>query len=193
MLTFRTDDVGARLARLLADIDRARYASEIPLRPLDQADVAAMLGAIFGADSAFDSTFIARLHALTEGNPFFVEEVLKALVVDGDLVRTGDTWHARPLEQVRVPRLRGRAEIALLERYERHALDEVLFALTVGGLSQRRVVDWVRRLLGGVLSPATIHQVLTAAREQIEQRRNAPIPRGRYRALVLDAAPPELA
>ena len=104
VLTFRSDDVGARLARLLADIDRARYASEIPLRPLDQADVAAMLGAIFGADSAFDSTFIARLHALTEGNPFFVEEVLKALVVDGDLVRTGDTWHARPLEQVRVPR-----------------------------------------------------------------------------------------
>jgi len=37
------------------------------------------------------------------------------------------------LEQVRVPRLRGWKEIGLLERYERHGLDEVLFALTVGG------------------------------------------------------------
>jgi len=51
------------------------------------------------------------------------------------------------LEQVRVPRLRGWKEIGLLERYERHGLDEVLFALTVGGLSQRKVVDWVRRFL----------------------------------------------
>src|SRR6266568_3414946 len=31
-------------------------------------------------------------------------------------------------------------------------LDQVLFALTVGGLSQRKVVDWVRRFLGGRLS-----------------------------------------
>jgi putative transposase len=91
------------------------------------------------------------------------------------------------IEQVRVPRLRGQAEIALLERYQRHALDEVLFALTVGGLSQRKVVDWVRRFLGGALTPATIHTVLQAAQEQIEQRRNSPIPRGRYRALVVDA------
>jgi hypothetical protein len=50
------------------------------------------------------------------------------------------------LEQVSVPRLRGCKEIGLLEPYERHGLDEVLFALTVGGLSQRKVVGWVRRL-----------------------------------------------
>jgi len=104
VLTFRSDEVGARLARLLADLDRARSASEISLRPLDQSDVAAMLDAIFGPDSEFDSAFIAKLHALTEGNPFFVEEVLKSLVVGGDLVRTGETWHARPLDHVHVPR-----------------------------------------------------------------------------------------
>src|SRR5882762_10386288 len=51
-------------------------------------------------------------------------------------------------EQVRVPRLRGREEIGLLERYERHSLDQMLFALTVGGLSQRKVVGWVRRFFG---------------------------------------------
>ena len=49
------------------------------------------------------------------------------------------------LEQVRVPRLRWREEIALVECYERHGLDQILFALTVGGLSQRKVVNWVRR------------------------------------------------
>lgn len=90
------------------------------------------------------------------------------------------------LEQVHVPRLRGWKEIGLLERYERHGLDEVLFALTVGGLSQRNVVGWVRRFLGGTLSPATIGAVLEQAQQQVAQRRSEPIPPGRYRAVVVD-------
>jgi transposase-like protein len=90
------------------------------------------------------------------------------------------------LEQVRVPRLRGREEIGLVERYERHGLDQMLFALTVGGLSQRKVVGWVRRFLGGTLSPATIGAVLKQAQEQVDERRSAAIAPGRYRAIVVD-------
>ncbi len=94
-------------------------------------------------------------------------------------------WGA--LREVRVPRLRGAGEIGLLEKYQRHALDEVLFALTVGGLSQRKVVEWIRQFLAETLSPASIHAVLEKAGEAIEQRRREPIPPGRYRALVVDA------
>jgi transposase-like protein len=55
-------------------------------------------------------------------------------------------WGALP--GVRVPRLRSRdAEVGLLEKYQRHALGDVLFALTVGGLSQCKVVRWVQRFL----------------------------------------------
>src|SRR6202158_4599374 len=90
------------------------------------------------------------------------------------------------LQQVRVPRLRGREEIGLVERYERHGLDQMLFALTVGGLSQRKVVGWVRRFLGGRLSPATIGAVLEQAQQQVEQRRSAPIAPRAYRAIVVD-------
>ncbi len=90
------------------------------------------------------------------------------------------------LQQVRVPRLRGGKEVGLLERYQRHSLDEVLFALTVGGLSQRKTVGWVRRFLGGTLSPATIGAVLEQAQQQVPQRRSEPIPAGRYRAVVVD-------
>lgn len=90
------------------------------------------------------------------------------------------------LEQVRVPRLRGREEIGLLEKYQRHALQEVLFALAVGGLSQRKVVGWVRRFLGGQLSPASIGAVLRAAQEQIQERREQRLGSGTYRALAVD-------
>jgi transposase-like protein len=93
-------------------------------------------------------------------------------------------WGA--LEQVRVPRLRGRAEVGLLEKYQRHALEGVLFALTVGGLSQRKVVAWVRRFLGGGLSPATIGAVLAQAQQDVERRRQVPLNRRSYVALVVD-------
>jgi transposase-like protein len=90
------------------------------------------------------------------------------------------------LEQVRVPRMRGREEVGLMKKYQRHALEEVLFALTVGGLSQRRVVRWVKRFLGGTLSPATIGTVLAQAQQDVEQRRQSPLHRHAYVALVVD-------
>jgi transposase-like protein len=93
-------------------------------------------------------------------------------------------WGA--LAQVRVPRLRGHQEIGLLEKYQRHSLEEVLFSLTIGGLAQRKVVDWVRRFLGAQLSPATLLGVLRQAREQVEARRRQPLSPADWVALVVD-------
>ncbi|MFN8580396.1 MAG: AAA family ATPase [Gemmatimonadaceae bacterium] len=104
VLTFRSDEVGPRLSRLLADFDRARVASEVALRPLSVGEVTAMLQTIFGTQQTLGPGFVEALHSLTEGNPFFVEEMLKALLVAGDLVRADGTWRARPLDHVRVPR-----------------------------------------------------------------------------------------
>jgi predicted ATPase len=75
VLTYRSDEVGPRLARLLADIDRGRFADEIALGALGAAEVGGMLEAIFGTARSFEGGFVERLHGLTEGNPFFIEEV----------------------------------------------------------------------------------------------------------------------
>ena len=91
------------------------------------------------------------------------------------------------LHQIRVPRMRGAAEIGLLERYQRHDLGEVLFALTVGGLSQRKVVDWMRRFVGSPLSVATIHAVLEQAQQAIAARRAAMLSAAEFPILVVDA------
>lgn len=103
-LTFRSDEIGPRLITLLADFDRARCATEIALRPLDTADVASMLEAIFGDRCVLDVAFSPSLHSITEGNPFFVEEMLKALLESGDIAQTDGVWRARPLAHVHVPR-----------------------------------------------------------------------------------------
>ena len=131
-LTFRSDEIGARLARLLADFDRARCAWEVSLRPLDATQVASMLGAIFGPEAVFDQAFIAKLHALTEGNPFFVEEVLKALIVDGDLAVADGAWRARPLEHVRVPRTAAEAVGRRLAGLSEDAREIVAVAAVAG-------------------------------------------------------------
>ena len=104
VLTFRSDEVGPRLGRLLADFDRARCASEVALRPLGINDVSAMLQSIFGSQATLGTPFAESLHGVTEGNPFFIEETLKALFVAGDIVHSDGAWRARPLEHVRVPR-----------------------------------------------------------------------------------------
>ncbi|MEO5800464.1 MAG: AAA family ATPase, partial [Gemmatimonadales bacterium] len=103
-LVFRNDEIESDLARLLADLDRARCAADVPLRPLDATECASMLRAIFGPQAIFDQSFVTRLHEATEGNPFFVEEMLKALVVAGDLERSNETWRAKPLDQIPIPR-----------------------------------------------------------------------------------------
>jgi DNA-binding CsgD family transcriptional regulator len=46
----------------------------------------------FGVASDISRSFVADLFERTRGNPFFIEEVLKALVSEGKLYQQGDTW-----------------------------------------------------------------------------------------------------
>src|SRR5512146_288488 len=103
-LTYRGDEAGPRVERLVADLARARLATELPVDALGREQVAEMLHASFGPRETLGDEFMQRLYELTEGNPFFVEETLKALIIAGDLAATSGAWRARPLERIRVPR-----------------------------------------------------------------------------------------
>ena len=103
-LTRRTDEGTPRLERLIGELERARLLTELPVRTLTRDDVRAMLTAIFGPAANLGEEFVDLLHGLTEGNPFFVEETLKALIVAGDLAPRDGAWRSLSLERVRVPR-----------------------------------------------------------------------------------------
>jgi DNA-binding NarL/FixJ family response regulator len=104
-LTYRGEEAGPRLARLVSDLERARALFEVDIDRLGREHVGAMLEAIFGPRQNLGAEFVHVLHGLTEGNPFFVEETLKSLIIAGDLAPSGGgAWRARPLERVRVPR-----------------------------------------------------------------------------------------
>jgi DNA-binding CsgD family transcriptional regulator len=103
-LTYRGEEAGQRLTRLIGDLERAQLAANLPVRALDRLGVEEMLQAIFGRREHLGNEFVQLLHGLTEGNPFFVEETLKSLILAGDITSTNDgAWRARPLERVRVP------------------------------------------------------------------------------------------
>ncbi len=92
VLTYRSEDVSPVLTHFLAACEREHLAQELALKSLSKDDVTAMLKAIFADHDAVSIGFLGRIYALTEGNPFFVEEVLKSLLATGALRSHDGVW-----------------------------------------------------------------------------------------------------
>ena len=75
LLTYRTGELDPDhpLRRLVAELGRKPVVRRLDLAPLDCADVARQLEAIAGGPVA--ARQVERIHALSGGNPFFVEEL----------------------------------------------------------------------------------------------------------------------
>src|SRR5579863_105356 len=92
VLTYRSDEVSPELRHCLAEFDREHLAQDLSLQRLDRSDVDAMLQAIFAMHEAVHTGLAESVYALTEGNPFFVEEVLKSLIATGEIASKNGAW-----------------------------------------------------------------------------------------------------
>ncbi|HEY7832577.1 MAG TPA: AAA family ATPase [Ktedonobacterales bacterium] len=104
LLTYRGDEMPPHLHTFLAGLDRERLAAEMPLERLTREEVDALLRATFEMRRPVRAEFLDPLHELTDGNPFFIEEVLHALVANGDIYQGADGWDRKPMAEVRIPR-----------------------------------------------------------------------------------------
>jgi len=77
-------DVGRPLAKTLDWLLRHRLAHRVALRRLEEAGIRDMLGGMAGQDPP--DALVKVIHAETEGNPFFVEEVFRHLSEEGRLL-----------------------------------------------------------------------------------------------------------
>src|SRR5271169_1858159 len=76
--------------------------TQLRLDPLGGQSADEMLLALLGGDTSLQS--LKRLIVeKTEGNPFFIEEIVRALVEQGVLVRNGATRLAKPLTEIHIP------------------------------------------------------------------------------------------
>ncbi|HLJ81534.1 MAG TPA: AAA family ATPase, partial [Ktedonobacterales bacterium] len=155
LATYRSDDAGTRLQHWLAQIDRERAALELRLERLTADEVAEMLKAIFTLDRPARPEFVETLYALTEGNPFFIEEVLTALIAEGGIFYGTSGWDRKPLSGLRIPRSVQDAVRQRVERLSEGAKQALMLAAVIG-----RRFDYP--LLGALThldDPALMHAV----------------------------------
>ncbi len=92
--TYRTDERHRLhpLNHLLAELARGRIADEVRLPRLTLEETGKVVRAALGLNRSPTPEFLAAIQERCEGNPFFIEEVLKALVERGDLSYRDGAW-----------------------------------------------------------------------------------------------------
>ncbi|HXX78421.1 MAG TPA: AAA family ATPase, partial [Ktedonobacteraceae bacterium] len=134
LMTYRNDEMRPTLRSWLAQLDRERAAREYALLSLSRNDVDAMLQAIFDAHRRVPLETLDALYELTEGNPFFIEEILKFLITVGEIFYTGENWEHKPLKELNIPRS---IQDAVQQRIDQLG-EEAKLVLTLAAVAGRR-------------------------------------------------------
>ena len=163
ILTYRSDEVQPALRSFLAGLDRERLGTEWALARLTTSEVSDMITAIFELNTPPRPEFIDALYSLTEGNPFFLEEVLKSLVASGDIFFKGGTWDRKPIEELQIPRS-VQAAVAARTKHLSDGAGDVLRMAAIAGrrfdfqllqrltsLDERALLKIIKELIGAQL------------------------------------------
>ena len=134
MLTYRNDEMHPGLSTWLAQLDRERLAQEFVLTPLSRSEVDAMLRGIFDRPSPMPASTLDAIYRLTEGNPFFIEEILKSLITAGVIDSTHEMPEGQPLHRLPIPRS---VQGAVQQRLD-HVSEAARYVVTLAAVAGRR-------------------------------------------------------
>jgi DNA-binding CsgD family transcriptional regulator/predicted negative regulator of RcsB-dependent stress response len=104
LLTYRSDEIRPALSHWLAQLDREHLGQEVVLTRFTRSETGAMLQAIFDVQRPVPAEFLDAIYTLTEGNPFFIEEILKSLIATGKISYAHGAWDHKPLAELHIPR-----------------------------------------------------------------------------------------
>ena len=105
---YRTDELDAEGKPLpfyeqFKQTARAIPHHTITLERMSQEEISQMINSILGIKDV-PAKFVNKLYGESEGNPFFVEEVLRSLMDEGIILRHGHIWDAGvDLSSIRIP------------------------------------------------------------------------------------------
>jgi tetratricopeptide (TPR) repeat protein len=107
VVTYRDDELTRRhpLQQMLPALIRESNAQRLGLQRLADEAIGTLIARRYPLPDADLERLTTYIERVTEGNPFFVTEVLHALVEAGTLARENDGWGVSGLDQVRVPEL----------------------------------------------------------------------------------------
>jgi tetratricopeptide (TPR) repeat protein len=133
VLTYREIDVteDGSLPAVLLDLNRERIATRVKLGRLTLDQTRDMLEGML--NGRIGKHLVQGIYRETEGNPFFVEEVCKALIEEGELVQAGGDWHSRSgIEELHIPQSVRQAIQARLARLPESAQEVLRMAAILG-------------------------------------------------------------
>ena len=94
-------DQARALHETLLDFNREKQGTRIKLKRLNRQETHNLLAILFAEEIKPD--FLEGIFRETEGNPFFIEEVCKAIVESGNLTYQDGHWKRPSMEEVGVP------------------------------------------------------------------------------------------
>jgi predicted ATPase/DNA-binding CsgD family transcriptional regulator len=168
LATYRTEESSSHLVRLLAELNRERLVQEIELRSLKRDEVERMARLLLNSTRAIPPGFLDALAALTDGNPFFVEEVLKDLAQAG---RIDELLPHRSLDELHVPHSIQRIVQGRVEQLPETARRILVCAAVIGqrfdfGLLQETTGDSEQELMAALKAALDAHLVVQESAEQ---------------------------
>ena len=119
------------LASALVEWNRERLATRLVLGRLSRADTSELVATLFGMQSVADE-FVSALYRETEGNPFFIEEVIKSLIEQGQIYREQDGWGRKETHELAIPQSVKEAIGRRLSRLSEAAIDVLRTAAALG-------------------------------------------------------------
>jgi DNA-binding CsgD family transcriptional regulator len=89
---YRDGEVAANpaLARALVELTRLRVLTTVPVQPLSGSEVMALAVSALGGPA--EAAIGPLVYSMSEGNPFFAEELLRGWVESGAIERHDETW-----------------------------------------------------------------------------------------------------
>ena len=160
------DETGP-LQDVLLDLNRERLATRIKLIGLDQARTDEMLAGLL-ASTETPPGLADAIFRETEGNPFFVEEMCKALIENGAVYYEGGPWRVKSLDEIAVPQSVRVTIQARLAKMPAAAQDVLRLAAILGREFEfdvlRAASDLDEEALIGALESAERAQLIGAVR-----------------------------
>jgi len=144
-------DEARPLNEMLNDLNRERLAARIKLTRLSEDQTREMLHAMLAEDVAPE--LADRIYRETEGNPFFVEEVVKVLVEEGKLYHNGGSWCCTALDEIQIPQSVRVTIQSRVGKLPRAAQDALRLAAVLG--RDAEADDYLRRAYDHVMLVAS--------------------------------------
>jgi predicted ATPase/DNA-binding SARP family transcriptional activator len=164
VLLYRSGEVSEThpLRGLLATLIRVGIAEELRLQRLNEAEVHQLL--VNMAGHPVQPPFAAEIHRQTEGNPFFIGEALRSLVLNGKIVWTGQYWQStvKPSELDLPPSVR-----LLIEQRLANFSPECRTTLTLAAVTGRQFSSALLAQARGIPEEEVSEHIESAIRRQM--------------------------